>query len=240
MFERLGSLMVKRSKLVLITFVIAILAAGGIGSTVISKLDSGGYSNPKSDSAKVFDYFVNELKIKDPGVILVVDGKDRMANDPVVVGDAQALESEVSKFNGVEKTLSYWSAGFAPTLLSKDGKAGYLFIYTKSSDFAKVGEIGKVIQKKFDGDYRSLRVYASGAGVITSAINGKISKDLAIAEAISIPLSFLLLIFVFGALVASAMPLLVGVSAILGSFFILLLITSFTRSEEHTSELQSH
>ena len=228
MFERLGSLMVKRSKLVLITFVIAILAAGGIGSTVISKLDSGGYSNPKSDSAKVFDYFVNELKIKDPGVILVVDGKDRMANDPVVVGDAQALESEVSKFNGVEKTLSYWSAGFAPTLLSKDGKAGYLFIYTKSSDFAKVGEIGKVIQKKFDGDYRSLRVYASGAGVITSAINGKISKDLAIAEAISIPLSFLLLIFVFGALVASAMPLLVGVSAILGSFFILLLITSFT------------
>ena len=55
MFERLGSLMVKRSKLVLITFVIAILAAGGIGSTVISKLDSGGYSNPKSDSAKVFD-----------------------------------------------------------------------------------------------------------------------------------------------------------------------------------------
>ena len=39
MFERLGSLMVKRSKLVLITFVIAILAAGGIGSTVITKLD---------------------------------------------------------------------------------------------------------------------------------------------------------------------------------------------------------
>ena len=99
MFERLGSLMVKRSKLVLITFVIAILAAGGIGSTVITKLDSGGYSNPKSDSAKVFDYFVNELKIKDPGVILVVDGKDLMANDPVVVGDAQALESEVSKLD---------------------------------------------------------------------------------------------------------------------------------------------
>ena len=58
MFERLGRLMVKRSKLVLILFVIGILAAGGIGSTVIGKLDSGGYSNPNSDSAKVFDYFI--------------------------------------------------------------------------------------------------------------------------------------------------------------------------------------
>lgn len=228
MFERLGRLMVKRSKLVLILFVIGILAAGGIGSTVIGKLDSGGYSNPNSDSAKVFDYFINDLKIKDPGVILVVDAKDRMANDPVATADAISLEKDVAKLAGVEKTLSYWSSGFAPTLLSKDGKAGYIFIYTKSAEFSVVGELGKEIQNKFDGDYKSLKVYASGAGVITAAINGKISKDLALAESISIPLSFLLLVFVFGAFVASAMPLLVGVSAILGAFFLLLLITSFT------------
>ncbi len=228
MFERLGRLMVKRSKLVLILFVIGILAAGGIGSTVIGKLDSGGYSNPNSDSAKVFDYFINDLKIKDPGVILVVDAKDRMANDPVAAADAISLEKDVAKLAGVEKTLSYWSSGFAPTLLSKDGKAGYIFIYTKSAEFSVVGELGKEIQNKFDGDYKSLKVYASGAGVITAAINGKISKDLALAESISIPLSFLLLVFVFGAFVASAMPLLVGVSAILGAFFLLLLITSFT------------
>ncbi|MEN9698568.1 MAG: hypothetical protein RL448_523, partial [Actinomycetota bacterium] len=220
--------MVKRSKLVLILFVIGILAAGGIGSTVIGKLDSGGYSNPNSDSAKVFDYFINDLKIKDPGVILVVDAKDRMANDPVAAADAISLEKDVAKLSGVEKTLSYWSSGFAPTLLSKDGKAGYIFIYTKSAEFSDVGELGKEIQNKFDGDYKSLKVYASGAGVITAAINGKISKDLALAESISIPLSFLLLVFVFGAFVASAMPLLVGVSAILGAFFLLLLITSFT------------
>jgi RND superfamily putative drug exporter len=228
MFERMGRLMVKRSKLVLILFVIGILAAGGIGSTVIGKLDSGGYSNPNSDSAKVFDYFINDLKIKDPGVILVVDAKDRMANDPVAAADAISLEKDVAKLSGVEKTLSYWSSGFAPTLLSKDGKAGYIFIYTKSAEFSDVGELGKEIQNKFDGDYKSLKVYASGAGVITAAINGKISKDLALAESISIPLSFLLLVFVFGAFVASAMPLLVGVSAILGAFFLLLLITSFT------------
>ena len=228
MFERLGHSIVKRSKLVLALFVIGILAAGGIGSSVISKLDSGGYSNPNSDSTKVFDYFVNDLKIKDPSVILIVDGQDRLAKDPSVSADAIKLESEVLKITGIEKTLSYWSAGQAPTLLSKDGKAGYLFIYTKSSNFSEVSEIGEKIQEKFDGNYKSVRVYATGAGVITSAINGKISKDLALAESISIPLSFLLLVFVFGAFVASAMPMVVGVSAILGAFFLLLLITSFT------------
>ena len=65
----------------------------------------------------------------------------------------------------------------------------------------------------------------TGPGVITSAINHRISKDLAIAESISIPLTFILLVFVFGALVASAMPLFVGLFAILGAFFLLLLIT---------------
>ena len=228
MFEKLGRLAVRRSKIVLATFVIAMLAAGAIGLSVFGKLDSGGYSDPNSESMKVWNYFKENLKTREAGVILVVDGKDRSVNDPVVVSDAIALEREVAQISGVKNTLSYWSSGNQPTMVSKDGKAAYLLIYTKADDFAKVSSIGKEIQSKFDGEFKSLRVYASGPGVITSAINGRISKDLALAESISIPLTFILLIFVFGALVASAMPLFVGIFAILGAFFILLLITSFT------------
>ncbi len=228
MFEKLGRLAVRRSKIVLATFVIAMLAAGAVGLSVFGKLDSGGYSDPNSESMKVWNYFKDNLKTREAGVILVVDGKDRSVNDPVVVSDAIALEREVTQISGVKNTLSYWSSGNQPTMVSKDGKAAYLLIYTKADDFAKVSSIGKEIQSKFDGEFKSLRVYASGPGVITSAINGRISKDLALAESISIPLTFLLLIFVFGALIASAMPLFVGIFAILGAFFILLLITGFT------------
>ena len=228
MFERLGRLMVKRSKLVLVIFVIGILAAGGIGASVIGKLDSGGYSNPNSDSTKVFDYFTKKLKINDPGVILIVDTKGQVITDSNVIKDATSLENDVKAISGVKNTISYWSAGFAPTMISKDQKAAYLFVYTTSTDFTQVSKIGKEIQSKFDGNYKSLRVYASGGGVIASAINGKISNDLKLAETISIPLTFILLVFVFGALVASAMPLLVGLSAILGAFFLLLLFTTFT------------
>lgn len=228
MFEKLGHLTVRRSKLVLITFIVSMLAAGAVGISVFGKLDSGGYSDPNSESMKVWNYFKENLKTRDAGVIFVVDGKDRSVNDPTVVNEALALEKEVAKVSGVSSTLSYWSSGNQPTLVSKDGNAAYLLIYAKSDDFAKVSELGKELQSKFDGDYKSLRIYASGNGVITSAINGRISKDLALAEAISIPLTFILLIFVFGALVASAMPLFVGVFAILGAFFLLFLITQVT------------
>ena len=199
--------------------------AGGIGFTVLGKLDSGGYSDPNSESTKVWNYFKDNLNVRDAGVILVVDGQGKSVNDPKVVSDALALENEIQKVAGVSKTHSYWSGGNPPTFKSKDGNAAYLMIYTKSDDFKDVSKLGKEIQAKFDGNYKNLRVYATGPGVITSAINHRISKDLAIAESISIPLTFILLVFVFGALVASAMPLFVGLFAILGAFFLLLLIT---------------
>ena len=225
MFEKLGRFTVKRSKLVLLVFVITMVIAGGIGFTVLGKLDSGGYSDPNSESTKVWNYFKDNLNVRDAGVILVVDGQGKSVNDPKVVSDALALENEIQKVEGVSKTHSYWSGGNLPTLKSKDGNAAYLMIYTKSDDFKDVSKLGKEIQDKFDGNYKNLRVYATGPGVITSAINHRISKDLAIAESISIPLTFILLVFVFGALVASAMPLFVGLFAILGAFFLLLLIT---------------
>jgi RND superfamily putative drug exporter len=89
-------------------------------------------------------------------------------------------------------------------------------------------ELGKVMQQKYDGSYEGLTLYAGGVGVVGHAITKKISDDLKIAELISIPLTFILLVLVFGALAASAMPLIVGVAAILGAFFILYLFTLFT------------
>jgi RND superfamily putative drug exporter len=84
------------------------------------------------------------------------------------------------------------------------------------------------MQAKYDGKFENLTIYASGTGVFAHAINTKIADDLKLSESISIPLTFILLVFVFGGLVASAMPLLVGVSAILGSFLIIYLLTLFT------------
>jgi len=230
MFMRLASFIVGHRKSVLITYIIAILIAGGIGSLSFSKLDSGGYSDLNSESAKAANYITDTFKVQDPVAILVVDAGTRSVDDPTVVAEAASLEREVAATKGIKRTLSYWSAGNVPSLKATDGKAAFIFLYAdiENYDFDGYGAVGKIIADEFDGEYKSLEVYAGGGAVVTNAINSKIKTDLLLAEGIAIPLTFILLAFVFGALVASAMPLVVGVGAILGSFFFTYLLTLVT------------
>jgi RND superfamily putative drug exporter len=228
MFEKLGHFAVRRKKIAVITFVISILVAGGIGAQVFNRLDSGGYSIASSDSYKVYTYITDVLKESDPAIVVMVDAATSV-DDPAVAAKAIALEKKMGAEEGVSKTLSYWSAGGAPSLKSSDGNAAYILIYGDGEAFSpKSQDLGKIFQENYDGKVDGFTLYAGGFGVIGNAITEKISKDLKLSESISIPLTFILLAFVFGALAASAMPLIVGVAAILGSFFILYLLTLFT------------
>lgn len=229
MFESLGRAIVRRRKSAVALFIISVLVSGVIGSLVFSRLDSGGYSNPASESYEVYEYLKNDLKIEDPAIVIVVDAEVVDVNDPTVVQKAAALEAKIAQEPGVERTLSYWSSGGVDSLKSSDGKAAYILVYGDGDAFTPESQkLGKFFQENYDGSYQGLTLYAGGVGVVSHAITKKISDDLKIAEAVSIPLTFILLAFVFGALVASAMPLIVGVAAILGAFFILYLFTLFT------------
>ena len=229
MFENLGRVLVNYRKAAVALFVIGILLAGAVGSLIFSRLDSGGYSDPNSDSYKVYEYLRDDLKVEDPAVVVVIDAGDRDVTDPAVAQQAIALEKKMAQEEGVTKTLSFWGAGSDANLKSADGKAAYVLVFGKGEAFSADSEdLGKLFQEKYDGEFDGLRLYAGGVAVVGHAITKKISDDLKIAEAISIPLTFILLAFVFGALAASAMPLIVGVSAIVGAFFILYLISLFT------------
>jgi len=229
MFEKLGHLVVRRRKSMVAFFIIGILTAGTVGSLVFSRLDSGGYSDPNSDSYRVYEYLHNTLKIADPNIVVVLDSGDLPITDPAIAAKAQLLETEMAKVAGVTEVVSYWNTGGEKTLAATDGKAAYILVYSDSEAFTPESqEMGDYFQKNFDGKRDGITLYSGGVGVVGNAINEKIESDLKIAEAISIPLTFILLVLVFGAMVASAMPLIVGVSAILGAFFILYLISLFT------------
>ncbi len=229
MFEKLGHLIVRRRKAAMITFIVGVLAAGAIGSMVFSRLDSGGYSNPNSDSYKVYNYLNDTLKESDPTVVMVVDAGDTDVSDPVIAQKAAALEAQILKEADVDRTLSFWSSGGQGAFKSTDGKAAYILVYGKGNAFSPESQkLGKLFQEKYNGTFQGLKLYSGGVSVIGHALTEKISNDLKIAEAISIPASFILMLFVFGAFLASAMPLVVGVAAILGAFFILYLFTLFT------------
>ena len=229
MFEKLGHIVVRRRKSMVILFIVGVLTAGTFGSMVFSRLDSGGYSNPDSDSYQVYNYLNKNLKVADPNIVVVVDSGDLPITDPTVAAKAQALETEMAKAPDVTKVVSYWNTGGEKTLAATDGKAAYILVYGGGEAFTPESqEMGAYFQKNFDGKRDGLTIYSGGVGVVGNAINKKIADDLKIAEAISIPLTFILLVLVFGAMAASTMPLIVGVSAILGAFFLLYLISLVT------------
>ncbi len=227
MFEKLGYVIVRRRKAVLAGFIFAVIASGVIGSLVFSQLQSGGYSDPGSDSTKASKYLTDVFKVQDPAIIFIIDAGKSAAN-PTVATEVAVIEADVRATSGVEKTLSYWSAGGAKQLLSADGNAGYLFVYTSNPDPTLATDLAAELQRKYDRKIGDLRIYVGGFSTFSHEVNNTISKDLAKAEVISIPLTFLFLIFAFGGLIASAMPVIVGVSAILGAFLLLYLISLFT------------
>lgn len=229
MFEKLGHVIVRRRKAMVILFTVSVLTAGTVGTMIFSRLDSGGYSNPNSDSYQVYNYLNKNLNVADPNIVVVVDSGNLPITDPTVATKAQMLETEMAKAPGVTEVVSYWNTGGEKTLAASDGKAAYILVYGGGKAFTPESqEMGAYFQKNFDGKRDGLTIYSGGVGVVGNAINKKIADDLKIAEAISIPLTFILLVLVFGAMAASAMPLLVGVSAILGAFFLLYLISLVT------------
>ena len=229
MFEKLGHVIVRRRKAMVILFIVSVLTAGTVGTMIFSRLDSGGYSNPNSDSYQVYNYLSKNLNVADPNVVVVVDSGNLLITDPTVAAKARKLEAEIENVPGVTKVVSYWNTGGEKTLSATDGKAAYILVYGGGEAFTPESqEMGAFFQKNFDGKRDGLTIYSGGVGVVGNAINKKIADDLKIAEAISIPLTFILLVMVFGAMAASAMPLIVGISAILGAFFLLYLISLVT------------
>ena len=227
MFEKLGHVLVRRRKSVLAGFIVAVIAAGVIGSLVFARLEGGGYSDPKSDSWKAATYLTDTFKVKDPAIIFIIDA-GKSVSDPAVAAEVAPIEADLRAEPEIAKTLSYWSAGGAKQLVSADGNSAYLFIYGHKADPTLLSSLSGKLQEKYDKKIGNLRIYVGGFSTFNHAVNTKISGDLALAESISIPLTFLFLLFVFGGLIASAMPVVVGVSAILGSFLILYLISLFT------------
>lgn len=228
MFESLGHFINKRSKSVLGFFVVGIILAGFFGFQAFSRFDSGGYTDPNSDSAKAQEILMQEFDVKQPSLVLAVGSKEKSIDDLSVAKSAAELEQEIKNESSVDEVLSYWSAGKPPFLKSKDGKSGLIFVYFLTTDFTEADKLGGKFQEKYDGTYKNLDVYISGASVFANAINGSIQEDLKIAEAIAIPLTFLLLLIIFGAMVASAMPLVIGVTSIIGTFFVMYLLTFVT------------
>src|SRR5690625_7975319 len=70
-------------------------------------------------------------------------------------------------------------------------------------------------------------VILTGESAITKDINAASQQDLMIAEAIGLPIALVILVLAFGTIVASLIPVVIGLSAVITSFGILKIIGGY-------------
>jgi putative drug exporter of the RND superfamily len=111
--------------------------------------------------------------------------------------------------------------------VSKDGTTG-LIVAGISGTENEAQQHAKALVSQVVHDRDGVTVKAGGEAMIYVQINRQSEKDLLLMESIAIPLSFIVLVWVFGGLLAAALPLAVGGFAILGSMAVLHAITFVT------------
>ena len=222
LFYRLGSWVARHRWPVLISYIVLMVIFGVFGIRVFSAMESEGLNDPGSDSSRAAVILTEEFGTEDPLVVLAIktpDGPD------VNAAEATALLDQIAAVNGVEQVVSYWSTGGAEMFLGADDRTAQALVFAEDVD---PESLTTEIVDNYTGEQGDLVVYAFGGEVVGNAFTEQITGDLAVAESIAVPITALLLIFVFGSVVAAGLPFLVAGGTILGSFLVLYLISRFT------------
>ena len=223
LFHRLGAWVARHRWPVLISYLASMVLFGIFGVQVFGAIQSGGLNDPGSDSSRAAVALADDFGVTDPVAVLAIETPTSVEADAAA---ATALLDDVAALDGVESVISYWSTGGSPAFLGDDGRTGQALVIPQ--DGVDLEELAADIVAQVEGEQGDLVVYAFGGDIIGNAFTDTITGDLARAESIAIPITALILLFVFGSVVAAGLPFLVAGGTILGSFLALFLLTRFT------------
>ncbi len=224
MLTRLAWLIVRRRRLVLVVSSVFLLAAGALGSGAFGVLEDGGFEDPDAESTRAADALEGHFDAGAPNLVLLTRSSTGDVDDPLAIVDGTTLTDVLAEQPGVSEVVSYWSLGGAPALRSDDGDEALVLARVTGDEDAVIEDLRDTI----GGAQGVLDVKIGGGEAVENEITSTVESSLGKAEMIAIPLTLLLLVFVFRSVVAAGLPLLVGVMSIMGTLFALFVLGSLT------------
>jgi RND superfamily putative drug exporter len=223
MLHRYGAFVARRARLLLVLGFLALIGAGILGAGAFGKLKNGGFDDPAAPSTQALQ-LIDERFGGQTNLVLLVTAN---AGDVDSVEDAGTeLTRQLAGEADVTGVVSYFTTG-APSLRSSDGRSALVLGHI-DGDESQVATRSDDLLAAYAGDRGALSVQAGGAAGINHDVTGQVTRSLAIAEAIAVPLTLLLLVFAFGSLASALLPLAIGGVAILGTFAELSVLGSVT------------
>ncbi|HSL73584.1 MAG TPA: MMPL family transporter [Ilumatobacteraceae bacterium] len=229
MFTTLGHLIVRRRRSVLVATLLGLVAAIVLGSGVFAGLTNGGFDDPDSESTRAISVLEDEFDTGSADLVAIVTAVDGDVDAPAAVAAGTALTAEFAATDGVADVSSYWTLG-APPLRSAEGDRALVLMRFPGAeeDPERVAAIQFVLEEYGALERDGITVGLAGNEAVFAAIEDTIKGDLVRAELIAVPLTLLLLLFVFGGVVAAGLPVLVGGISVFGAFMVLWGVTQFT------------
>ncbi len=218
MFHRLGLRMAARARLVLLVTGVLIAGAAVLGFGAFGRLLDQGFADPSAGSTKAKAVLEHKFG-GESNIIFLVHARQGSVDGAAVTSDGERLTTALQQDHRLSGVKSYWPAK-VPALRSKDGSDALILARVVGDNAGGIlHDYGHV-----DTADATLRI----GGDKGTDVGGQVGKDLAVAEAIAVPVTLILLLLAFGSAVAAMLPLGISLIAILATFAELSILTHVT------------
>jgi len=206
---------------VLLAAVVGAVIAGAFGMGVAKHLSPYGADDPATQSVQATGRFEAAAgRQSDPGVVALVRTDVRSQAGRQRVGQ---VRHQLRAAPDIASVVSFFDT-HDPALVSRDGRSTYVIAYFKPKSDKQLKDDAQTITDRFAAQRD---VALGGQAIVDAQADNQVGHDLAHAELLAFPIIFLLSFLFFRSLVASLLPPLLGVLAIVATFFALRVVASF-------------
>ena len=227
---RIANVTWKHPVLVLVAVGIFALLAVAVGHDVEHHLKAAGFTDPSSESERATRQLRESLGYDpNPAIVLVVrapGGGPLDPADPAVRRDVNRLAAGMAKVEYVGHVVNPLREPQAAELIAKDRRSLVLAGDLSTNDVEDAGGIAAERVKEL-AEASPLDVAEGGFAQGFNETNDQTRRDLTTAELIAFPVLALFLLLVFRGVVAASIPLLIGGVSIVGTLFVLRLMSTF-------------
>jgi RND superfamily putative drug exporter len=204
-----------------------VVVAALFGGNAASRLSQGGFDAPSEESVHAANILASEFHNGSDNIILLVHASTGSVDSAGVAAAGQVLTRELAAQPHVANVQSYWSLASVP-ILRTSGRRDALVVGRITGDQNQVMQRESALATTLSQPRGPITVRIGGFGPAFHEVNTVVEHDLLRAESFAVPLTLLLLLVVFGSLVAAAMPLTIGGVAVVGTLLILRVLNTIT------------
>jgi RND superfamily putative drug exporter len=207
---------------------LVMVAIGFFGVPVAKNLSPSGFGDPGSQSSRAAQLLTDKFSQGDVQLLVVVTANDRFDSPETRAAALDAID-QLKRSGHVTGITSAWTSPpqAAAALISRDQKSG-LIVAGVTGDESSRQTYAKDLSDQITRSRGSIVVRTGGTAMVNPQVTQQSEHDLLLMESIAIPLSFLVLVWVFGGVFAAALPIAVGLTAILGALAVLRVTSFFT------------